>query len=93
MIHGYVLGAKAVLKMKKGDTLPEIRLPVPQKQAHRNYLGLTGEGSISIQDIKAKVVIIQIYRYGCAKYQHEAPTVNKLYRYLENRPETKGKES
>jgi hypothetical protein len=64
MIHGYVLGAKATLKMKKGDTLPEIQLPYPKNKAHQKYLGLTGEGTFGLQDIKAEVVLIQIFAWS-----------------------------
>ncbi len=63
MTHGNVLG-KAKLKMKVGDTLPDVQLPVPDNSSHRKYLGLTGEGSFGIQDIKAKVVIIQFFAWA-----------------------------
>ncbi len=64
MIHGNDLGAKAVLKIKVGDTLPDVQLPVPENSSHRKYLGLTGEGFFGIQDIKAKVVIIQFFQWN-----------------------------
>lgn len=46
---------------KKGEVLPEINLPVPKDQGHRNYLGLSGEGFFKISRIKAEVVIIEIF--------------------------------
>jgi hypothetical protein len=64
MIHGYVLGAKAVLKSKEGDIFPEIQLPYPKKKADQKYLGLTGEGFFRLQDIKAEAVIIQIFAWS-----------------------------
>jgi hypothetical protein len=64
MIHGNVLG-KATLKVKVGDTLPDVRLPVPDDPSHRKYLGLTtSEGKFGIQDIKAEVVIIQFFQWN-----------------------------
>ncbi len=63
MIHGNVLG-KATLKMKEGDTLPKIQLPAPINKADQEYLGVTGKGFFGIQDIKAEVVIIQIYAWS-----------------------------
>lgn len=64
MIPGYVFGAKAVIKAKEGDILPEIQLPFPKNKAHQKYLGLTGEESFGLQDIKAKVVIIQFFQWN-----------------------------
>lgn len=46
---------------KEGSALPEIKLPVPEDPAHRSYLGLKGEGLFQISQIKAEVVIIQIF--------------------------------
>jgi hypothetical protein len=46
---------------RKGGTLPEIRLAVPKVPAHQSYLGLSGGGFFKIPDIKANVVIIEIY--------------------------------
>ncbi len=59
MGQGHVYAADKPLK--KGDTFPEIKLPIPKNPAHRSYLGLTGDGSFGIKDIKAKVVIVQIF--------------------------------
>jgi len=46
---------------KKGGVMPEINLPVPKDQGHRNYLGLSGEGLFKIPQTKAEVVIIEIF--------------------------------
>lgn len=46
---------------KEGAVLPEIDLPVPKDVVHQTYLGLSGEGLFPIQQIKAKVVIIEIF--------------------------------
>ena len=46
---------------KEGAALPEIDLPVPKDVVHQTYLGLSGEDLFQIQQIKAKVVIIEIF--------------------------------
>jgi hypothetical protein len=46
---------------KEGAVLPEIDLLVPKDVVHQTYLGLFGEGLFQIQQIKAKVVIIEIF--------------------------------
>lgn len=46
---------------QKGGVLPEINLAVPKNPTHRNYLGLSGGGLFKIPQIKAEVVIIEIF--------------------------------
>lgn len=41
--------------------LPDIILPVPQSEAHQKYLGLSGEKTFSIAQIKAQVVIVEFF--------------------------------
>lgn len=73
------------------DVLASITLPVPQDQNAKNYLGLTGEGSFTISQIKAKVVIIEIFNMYCNNCQREAPRVNELYQTVGKDQNQKGK--
>ena len=50
--------------IKVGAPFPDIKLPIPKDSSHQKYLGVSGEGIFRIQDVKAKVVIIQIYNSG-----------------------------
>jgi thiol-disulfide isomerase/thioredoxin len=75
----------------EGGPLPVIKLPIPKSPEEKNYLGLKGEGSFTIPQIKAKVVIIEIFSMYCPYCQKEAPTVNELYNAIENNPDLKGK--
>lgn len=45
----------------EGKSLPAFELPVPQDALQRNYLGLSESGQFSIPQIKARVVIIQVF--------------------------------
>jgi len=76
---------------EKGEQLPVMNLPIPKNPEERNYLGLSGSGSFKIQQIKAKVVIIEIFSMYCPYCQKDAPGVNELYRLIENNPEIKNK--
>ena len=44
-----------------GSVLPEFRLPVPKSDAHQDYLGVGGKEVFSIPEIRAEVVIIEIF--------------------------------
>ena len=46
---------------EEGGVLPEIVLPVPKSVEHQIYLGLAGSGKFEIPEIKAEVVIIEIF--------------------------------
>jgi peroxiredoxin len=75
----------------KGEKLPKTDLPVPNNPEERLYLGLRGKGSFQIPEIKAKVVIIEIFSMYCPYCQREAPEVNKLYQAIEGDHNLRGK--
>jgi thiol-disulfide isomerase/thioredoxin len=76
---------------QKGESLPVINLPIPKTPAEKSYLGLSGEGPFKIPQIKAKVVIIEIFSMYCPYCQKDAPGVNELYTLIENDPDLKKK--
>jgi peroxiredoxin len=71
---------------KKGDTLPPIMLSVPEAAVQREYLGLSQGKTFRLEDIKAKVLIVEIFSMYCPHCQVEAPVVNRLYRKIEADP-------
>ena len=89
MLNTQAIGANST--PKNGGTLPLINLDVPKDPDHRSYLGLSGEGLFNISQIKAKVVIIQIFSMYCPICQREASRVNELYGNIEKNPKTRGK--
>jgi peroxiredoxin len=74
---------------QRGEGLPAINLPVPKNPDEKNYLGLSGSGTFKISQIKAKVVIVEIFSMYCPYCQKDAPGVNELYRLIENKPDVK----
>ena len=75
----------------EGGPLPVMKLPIPEKPEEKNYLRLKGEGTFTIPQIKARVVIIEIFSMYCPYCQKEAPTVNELYNAIENYSDLKSK--
>ncbi len=77
---------------KVGSALPEIEIPLPGNPADLQYLGLGSSGKkFKAGEIKAKILIIQIYSMYCPYCQAEAPNVNRLYGLIENNPALKDK--
>ena len=44
-----------------GGVLPEFSLSVPKNNDHQEYLGVVGKQAFTIPEIKADVVIVQIF--------------------------------
>jgi thiol-disulfide isomerase/thioredoxin len=76
---------------QNGDVLPDIEIPVPNNKAEKDYLGIAGGQFFQIPQIKASVVIIEIFSMYCPYCQREAPEVNRLYTLIENNPGLRGK--
>jgi peroxiredoxin len=91
MIVGYVSAASSPPAV--GGMLPDIKLSMPKDMSDKNYLGLGffGFGSFKIPEIKASLVIIEIFSMYCPYCQREAPNVNQLYEKIEQNPALKGK--
>jgi hypothetical protein len=61
---GALIGASALADTKppaEGAALPAFSLPSPKDADHRTYLGVTGKETFGIADIKAEVVLIEIF--------------------------------
>jgi len=74
-----------------GGTLPEIKLSIPKDSSEKDYLGFFGFGTFKIPEIKAKLVIIEIFSMYCPYCQREAPNVNQLFAKIDDNPSLKGK--
>jgi thiol-disulfide isomerase/thioredoxin len=85
------LNIAANLPPVKGGILPPIRLPIPKDPIEKSYLGLSGEGSFGLPQIKAKVVIIEIFSLYCPVCVKLAPGMKELYQLIENAPDLKAK--
>jgi len=76
---------------ESGETLPELILSAPESDIHQEYLGISDRTSFSIPEIRAEIVVIEIYSMYCPHCQREAPAVNSLYERMETHPHLAGK--
>ncbi len=82
----------AVKAMPAGTKdFPMSELPPPANEADRKYLGLSGGGNFPVRQIKAQVVIVEVFSFYCPHCQRTAAQINDLYRMIEARADLKGK--
>jgi thiol-disulfide isomerase/thioredoxin len=75
-----------------GSPLPEMELVKPKDAALLKYLGLSSGGNVfKVNQIKTKVVIIEIFSMYCPYCQAEAPNINKLYQLIAGNPALRDK--
>ncbi len=65
-----------------GKPLPDFTLPAPEDPADLTYLGLAPGQAFKIPQIKAQIVIIEIFSMYCPHCQREAPNVNAFYEHI-----------
>jgi len=74
-----------------GKSSPMLELPIPQDAADIRYLGLSGAGNFTIEQVKSRVLIIEVFSFYCPHCQRSAAQVNELYQNIEVRPGIKEK--
>jgi thiol-disulfide isomerase/thioredoxin len=75
-----------------GGTLPDFTLSSPKDGGEKSYLGLSWlSRSFRVPEVKAGVVIVEVFSMYCPYCQAEAPRVNQLYERIEGNPVLKGK--
>jgi len=74
-----------------GEVLPDIELPVPQDGRLQEYLGVSGSGLFSVDQIKADIVIMKLFSVYCPLCHKDAPKMNQLYAKIESSAELKGR--
>lgn len=72
------------------EILGRLEFPLPQSNAGKRYLGLSGGDSFTLSQIKARTVILEIFSMYCPICQGEAPTVNELHKLIEKDARLKG---
>lgn len=66
-------------------------LPALADQDQRNYLGIDAPGAFPLTDIRAEVVVIEVFSMYCPHCQQEAPNVNRLYQRIAADPSLDGR--
>jgi len=72
--------------IQKGDAFPEIALKAPSQARDRTYLGLSGGDSFKIKDLKAEVILVEVFDVYCLPCQKQAPLYKKLYGLIQSSP-------
>ena len=72
--------------IKGGDAFPETALKTPGQAKDRTYLGISGGDHFKIQDLKAKVILLEILNVYCAACQKQAPLYNQLFALIQSNP-------
>ncbi len=57
-------------------------LPAPSDHHQQAYLGIGALQEFALTDIRAEVVLIEVFSMYCPHCQREAPNVNRLYRRI-----------
>ncbi len=73
----------------EGSSLPEMKLPAPQKEDEITYLGIKQKDVFKIPQIKAELVIIEVFSMYCPFCQKEAPAVNQLHQAISSNQDLK----
>jgi len=66
-------------------------LSAPITEIHKQYLGLSSDKDFSLGQIKAQVVILEIFSMYCPICQRGAEGVNALFRLIQSKPALKDK--
>ncbi|MCX5883320.1 MAG: redoxin domain-containing protein [Deltaproteobacteria bacterium] len=83
--------AAEVAPPAEGGKLPDIRLTIPADAGYQTYLGIKGEGTFFLPQVKASVVIVEIFSMYCPHCQREAPSINDLYAKIQSSERLKAK--
>jgi thiol-disulfide isomerase/thioredoxin len=73
------------------SNLPIFELPIPVSEGEKGYLGLNGSGNFKTGQIKARVVIVEVFSFYCPHCQRTAAQINDLYQMIEKRADLNGK--
>jgi thiol-disulfide isomerase/thioredoxin len=74
------------------NTLNHMKLPVPSDAQTKEYLGLSQtDGQFSLSQIRADMVIIEIFNMYCPYCQKHAPMTNKLFQTIQGKENLKGR--
>jgi peroxiredoxin len=68
-----------------------LKLPAPQDEAMRRYLGLSPGDVFTLSDIKADTVVLQVFSMYCPLCQADAVNVNRLYDMIQKDSSLKNK--
>jgi len=91
VLGGLLLVSPVVAEpIEMGETFPKVPLPAPLEVAQRNYLGLSDDQPFTLDQIKGRVVLVEMLNVLCPHCQKQTSPYNQLYKRLESDPTTRG---
>jgi len=73
------------------DKLAQISFEPPERPDQLAYLGISPGKDFTVSQIKADVILVEIFSMYCPICQREAPRVNEMYQMLEKEPSLRGR--
>jgi thiol-disulfide isomerase/thioredoxin len=84
-------GPAAAALPAPGDTVADLEIKTPPQPSEAAYLGLSARAtSFRLSQIKAELLLVDIYSMYCPRCQAEAPAVNRLFGLLKSEPAARG---
>jgi hypothetical protein len=72
--------------IKKGAAFPEVALKTPPQAKDKAYLGISGGANFTIKDLKAEVVLVEIFDVYCLPCQKQVPLYKQLFGMIQANP-------
>ena len=73
----------------KADVLNSLKIEGPERPGDNAYLGLTGTGRFTVSQVKADVLIVQVFSMYCPFCQADVPNLQNLYALIDKDPKLK----
>jgi peroxiredoxin len=68
--------------VSEGKTLPAFKLSMPANPEIKQYLGVDGGSDFTLNQIRSKLILIEIFSAVCPGCLENAPRVNNLYNII-----------
>jgi hypothetical protein len=72
--------------IKKGAAFPEVPLKTPSQAKDKTYLGISGGSNFAIKDLKAEVILVEIFDVYCLPCQKQVPLYKQLFGMIQANP-------
>ena len=90
LLSGWLNDLRAQEKkvIKKGEAFPTVALKTPVQAQDRAYLGISGGDHFTLKDLKAEVLLVEIFDVYCIPCQKQAPLFKQLFGMIQSDPAT-----
>jgi len=75
----------------EGASLPDMVFDIPKDPGLQKYLGVTGSGAFRLPQVRAEVLIVEVFSMYCPHCQRQAPAANRAYEIIEGDNRLRGR--